>query len=730
MSSKENLRFYVRVTSAFPLRDNKYMFYGVFVRGSHRSNKVSARSYAAIYCSESKFEVEPRVGQIYELLGKPEVRIKDDSGYEMTEVSFVEPYKIKIVLPETAEEFIGFISKEKDFVGIGEAKARLLFDTFGGTVFEILSQKDITSLKKVLTVDSAEALIAGYRKYENLRYASWFAEKKIPPRVQARLFRYHKANSVEQVKENPYLLQHFGLSFEETDNIAQMYFDIEEDDLRRLNAMVESAMRDYCSEGHTVADVSILFSRIASLANDEDLAEEAIINAHSSLAVYYDPNSERIHNTGTYIMEKVIAKRLAKLSQKHEWLTVFDESHRKALEGIPFPLSYKQGEAVVRSLETKVLCITGGAGTGKTTVLKAIVDAYRYSGFKIFATALSGRATKRLSESIHMPTYTIHRLAMLDESEFESDKPTLLIIDETSMVDILSLYRLIMKIPPSTRIIFVGDDAQLAPIGSGLVLSEIVRSDVVSTVKLDVVQRQKESSGIPFYSNQVRKKIIPENLSFKNISFKSTPYDSLVDSAVELYLELGGNCQIITPTRKLTREINEHCQAIKNPYGKKVFLLFDGEFEDVGLRLNDPVIFTKNDYKLDIQNGTLGKIIEVCNHDLVKAIVKVETDTGAVIDVTYNHIDDLELAYAITLHKAQGSQFEQVIVPLFRSRVMDNSWVYTAITRAEKSLYFLGSEKVLREAITTETAVNKRQVSLSSLLIDEVEKLSRKVIDA
>ncbi|MEI8628735.1 ATP-dependent RecD-like DNA helicase [Vibrio sp. M60_M70] len=180
----------------------------------------------------------------------------------------------------------------------------------------------------------------------------------------------------------------------------------------------------------------------------------------------------------------------------------------------------------------------------------------------------------------------------------------------------------------------------------------------------------------------------------------------------------------------MTREINEHCQAIKNPYGKKVFLLFDGEFEDVGLRLNDPVIFTKNDYKLDIQNGTLGKIIEVCNHDLVKAIVKVETDTGAVIDVTYNHIDDLELAYAITLHKAQGSQFEQVIVPLFRSRVMDNSWVYTAITRAEKSLYFLGSEKVLREAITTETAVNKRQVSLSSLLIDEVEKLSRKVIDA
>eukprot|EP00487_Bulimina_marginata_P003819 TRINITY_DN19224_c0_g1_i1.p1 TRINITY_DN19224_c0_g1~~TRINITY_DN19224_c0_g1_i1.p1 ORF type:complete len:136 (+),score=6.61 TRINITY_DN19224_c0_g1_i1:373-780(+) len=135
MSSKENLRFYVRVTSAFPLRDHKYMFYGVFVRGSHRSNKVSARSYAAIHCSESKFEVEPRVGQIYELLGKPEVRIKDDSGYEMTEVSFVEPYKIKIVLPETAEEFISFISKEKDFVGIGEAKARLLFDTFGGTIF-------------------------------------------------------------------------------------------------------------------------------------------------------------------------------------------------------------------------------------------------------------------------------------------------------------------------------------------------------------------------------------------------------------------------------------------------------------------------------------------------------------------------------------------------------------------------------------------------------------------
>ncbi|MDF5052410.1 ATP-dependent RecD-like DNA helicase [Vibrio parahaemolyticus] len=147
------------------------------------------------------------------------------------------------------------------------------------------------------------------------------------------------------------------------------------------------------------------------------------------------------------------------------------------------------------------------------------------------------------------------------------------------------------------------------------------------------------------------------------------------------------------------------------------------DYEDVGIRIGDPVIFTKNDYKADLQNGTLGKVVSLYDKEDKSILAKVKIDTGEIVGVTYSMIDNLELAYAITLHKAQGSQFETVISPITNSRVIDKSWVYTAITRATKNMFWLGSEKILRNAITSGAKASKRQVYLSKLITNEVESI-------
>ncbi len=723
MKPNQSVSCHVRVTAAYPLRNQHYVFTGVFVRGANRTVGVSAKAFVKVICHENKLSIEPAVGQIFKLTGHCSKVIKDATGYELTECLFENPTQIKLILPAVAEEFINFIVKEPDFIGIGSAKARKLFDTFGAEVFDLLANHNHAQLSQCLTPEAASALIKGYQKYENLASAMWLAERKVPPRIQMKLFKYYKKKALDQVKDNPYILQTFGLPFADTDTLARTQFNITTDDPRRLNAIVEWAMREHCQAGgHTLAYCSDLFKAVLSITQDDELAEQAIMHTASNLGIHYDEVNKTIHHTGSYIMEKMIARRLIRLCRLPGWLVVFDDAYRHATENLPFALSPKQGEAVLGSLESSVFCLTGGAGTGKTTVMKTIVDAYQHAGFEVFATALSGRAAKRLQESIGLQTYTIHRLTHLKDATFESESPKVLIIDEASMVDVSNMYRLIMKIPADTRIILTGDDAQLGPIGAGLVLSEVVNSGILPVVELDIVQRQSDATGIPSYSREIRYGRIPASLSHKNIQFHACPKETVVEKVVDLYrnLKKEGEVQVIAPTRKLTQEINSMCQAILNPYGVKVLLqTANGEYENTGLRLNDPVIFTRNDYKKDLQNGTLGKIVALNKEKGNGTILSVEIDTGETKEIGYDHIDNLELAYAITLHKAQGSQFDQVIVPIVKSRLLDNSWVYTATTRAVQHLYLLGSDEVFRGAIETTSSLNERQVALAHLLQQE-----------
>ncbi|MGR5300055.1 AAA family ATPase [Vibrio alfacsensis] len=726
MISLDTMRYFVRITSCYGLKNGHYQFSGRFVRRESYAHFVSAASIARIHVSETHLNQEPAVGQVWQITGpasKSEVETR--TGYVLTQYYFDAPQAV-MVMPETFEEFVRFVGTHQDFKGIGETTARKLFEALGERLFDLLRAGDVRPLLGLLSEARAQSLLAGFRKYENLDHALEFARLGIPPSIQSKLFAYHHSEAYQQIKDNPYLLQHFGMSFEKTDALARKQFHLTEYDPNRLNAMVECAMRQHCKAGHTVATVAQIWKRVLPLAGgDEALTEAAIMNAHNSLGIYYQKDTQTLHHTGLYIMERTIAKRLLALlhDPREAWGVGSDEAYASAVANLPFRLNHEQGDAIISSLAARVFCLTGGAGTGKTTVLRAIVEAYQSLRYQVYGVALSGRAAKRLHESIQIETKTIQRFLMLSDETLSASERILLVIDEASMVDIPSLYKLLMKLPKvsEVRVIFAGDDEQLPPIGAGLVLSELIQSGVIPRVHLAKVRRQANHTGIPGYAAQIRQGQVPKSLSDKNIRFSHCELDEMVERIVALYRELNGEVQIITPTRKLTAELNAQCQAECNPYGKKLIVTNAlGEDEDLGFRLGDPVIFTKNDYKLDVQNGTLGRVMQLFDDSDSKVLAKVEIDTGRMVDVTYSMIDDMDLAYAITLHKAQGSQFETVIAPIIINPVLvDKSWVYTATTRATTNMYWLGSAEAFASAIHAGNKASRRQVYLSHLLVND-----------
>ncbi|HGF5019751.1 ATP-dependent DNA helicase [Vibrio parahaemolyticus] len=248
-------------------------------------------------------------------------------------------------------------------------------------------------------------------------------------------------------------------------------------------------------------------------------------------------------------------------------------------------------------------------------------------------------------------------------------------------------------------------------------LSELIKIGTIPRTHLDVVRRQKGETGIPVYSDSIRNGIVPTQLSYKNVTFTPTDRANIVNAIVDLYLKLNGEVQVISPTRKIASEVNRRCQAIANPYGKKLLITnVDGVVEDTGIRLGDPIIFTKNNYKNDTQNGTLGKVVGLRDNDNKSIFARVEIDSGRTVEISFDQLDYIELAYAITLHKAQGSQFAIVIAPAIDSRIFDRSWVYTANTRATEEIHWLGSEFAFKKAITSVPKASKRMVYLAELL--------------
>ncbi|MEI6895812.1 MAG: AAA family ATPase [Colwellia sp.] len=707
-----------RVTSVTRNTSNYVIFMGAPLDKSN--NVFSAKTLITIMSKKTNLPVEPAIGQHWMVKDKYKVSDFVSNDYIYKQITYQDPIFAVCTLPETGEQFIRFVAYEKAFKGIGTVKARELWEYYDKEIYAMLSRnytEDKISLSKMLSDTSVEALYEGFKKYSNLKYANWMSKKQIPSNVQQSLLKFHGDQSIKEIQRDPFKLMSFGMSFKAVSELAKSHFNVVNDDDRRLSAAIEEALRASLGNGNTFASQNELKPILRRLLGCMELTKKSFQVGFSKSQYIIHPEHGTYHQSATLIMEGVVTKRFKTLASFGDTFDEsFTKSSRQAIDELPYELVGKQQEAVVNALAFKIACITGGAGTGKTTVLRTALRAMHFAGYTIHAIALSGRAAMRMHESIGFATCTI--AAFLRKEEINDDGKHIVVIDEASMVDIPTMYRIVTRIHPNVRILFVGDPNQLPPIGPGKVLADVISSGTIMNTTLDIVKRQDVSTGIPEYSAQICDGIVPNNLSFKNITFHETSEEEISSKCVELYSQSPKISRVIGATYKTTfggiDEINSLAQAENNPNGQMLTIKHEGEMQFVRIKLGDPVLFTKNNYEIGVQNGSLG-VITSTEHIGDKFGV-VTLDTGDEVELDLDLFSSIKLGYAISLHKAQGSQFPRIIISLKSGRIVDRSWLYTAITRAETEVHIVGKESDFIKITQYESNANKRNSFLSELL--------------
>lgn len=729
----------VRITKVFnnyKKKDTSINFSAVSVHKLHHTI-LSKIDYYTIKAPNT-ISPEPCEGEIWAIIG--------DASYEETE-SFDGNYFIKkhhvvvataeIILSNNPVGFKSFIADTPHFEGIGIATAEKLWQTFGSNIYQILEEKNLSKLLTVkgLGNSSAVSLITGYDKFSYLKYSKFFTQYEIPVPIQKRIYKFKGVTDgslIEKggikfdpdpslmITKNPYSLSIFGMTFNQNDRIAKKHFGIKDSDPRRLIAAVTQCLRKHTSNGHTIAINKQLVKPLKDMLRCNELVSKALAGAYDRRAFIIYPDSGVYQFTPTYIMENVVAKRFLKLHNKGE---TYNESENDACSSAfqlnSFELEEQQREAVITSVSYAISCITGGAGTGKTTVLNTVLNAYEQMGFNIKAVALSGRAAMRMRQSIQRPCSTIAKFLKEEPIDDIGNNKYLLVIDESSMVDLPTIFKMVIHIDPQVRILFVGDPNQLPPIGAGNILADIVQSRIINNTELNIVKRQGASSGIPEYSKLINQGIVPSKLTTGSITFHETEFEGVVDACVKLYKQAPSDSRIVAPTNALVDKINEECQKVLNPDGKQLAFEIDGQHFFDRLYLDDPVLFTQNNYDAGVQNGSLGKLISVEQTDGQLGIVQMddfENEEDKFVPLTQILLQSVKAGYAITLHKAQGSQFPKVIIALSAGRNLDRAWLYTAITRAESEIHIVGTRSKLLSTIQNQSNASKRQTYLKELL--------------
>ncbi|GAB3530694.1 AAA family ATPase [Photobacterium alginatilyticum] len=713
----------MRVTSIPFTSSSMVIFSGVpLKKNSYKIN--SGKYYVTIKADPDTIPVLPAIGQHWTVKGTRLVEDMETGDYVMQQHTYESPEHIECSLPETGEQLIRFIAKESSFKGIGEIKARALWESLGKDFHSVVANDTPESrqrLRDTLSEDSIDSLFEGYAKYKNLAYCNWMTETQIPASVQQRLLKHHGEQSIEAIKNNPYVLIGFGMPFQSVDAIATsstLSFRVSPTDDRRLSAALEVAIRKEIDKGHTYTVQSKVRPTLNKLLKEKELVAKAFEAGYNKAQFVLNPKTGAYHPTAQLLMESVVARRLKALAFRDD---LFDEraneAYCSAVKELPYDLTTKQTEAVMTCLDNTLSCITGGAGTGKTTVLRIALRAYNYMGFKIHAVALSGRAAMRLHESIGFVTSTIAKL--LRDKPIEpcaNHQEHLLVIDEASMVDLPTMYRLVTHIHPSVRIILTGDPDQLPPIGCGKVLADIVQSKAIANTMLDIVKRQEGSTGIPEYSKLINLGEVPKQLSTRAIYFHEADKKDIASTCCDLYKQSPSSSRVMAPTKALVKGINKQIQEAVNPDGQRLEFEIHGDRFFLGLKLNDAILFTQNHYDKGIQNGSLGTLT---NADAVgDSYGEVTLDTGEKVEITQSVLDCIELGYAITLHKAQGSQFPRIIIALQTGKIVDRAWLYTALTRAESEIHIVGSAEDLRQITERPSNAHGRNSYLVELLKD------------
>ncbi|GAC1389642.1 MAG: AAA family ATPase [Variovorax sp.] len=671
-------------------------------------------------------------GQWWNVSGPVTEQRKVIDGFEVQEKQ-IDANAAHLTMP-SGEHLVTFLSENKAFEGIGLVKARRLWEKFGENLYAMLDSGDAKAFVPALQSDMAERLVEAWSKHGESRALQWLQTAGFDLRLGRKVLKFFGEETQARIEEDPYRLLSFSGSWTAVDQLARSKFGVEVTDPRRLQGAVEEACHRLFANGHTAMLSSQLMDRLTPLLGSPppgvrwiDLQAAALSRGLANGS--FVQISYGLQPLGAHVMERQVAAAIAeRLASTDQALLPLDQVDRLIAAGEQedaIQLNQEQKDAIRLAAQHTFVCITGGAGVGKTTVLKSMYRLYDEAKTKIIQVALAGRAAKRMQEATGRAASTIASfLGAITETTF--DGPTVLVVDEASMVDIISMSSICQVLAPHVRLVLVGDPHQLMPVGPGLVLHSLMRVPGVSSVELKTVKRYGGDIAALASAIRAGNWLGMTNDETANVAFLPCKKELICETIVDLFALDPRNTQILGPLRNAasgTKSLNEVCQA-RFTRGGPLVTRWNDEFEAAigcGFHLDDMVLCKRNLWDKGLQNGSLGRIVDVAPvstepEEADTALAWIEWDDGVRRALTVGMLDDVELGYAITVHKAQGSQWRRILIPVVKSRMLDRTLLYTAVTRAQAQVILVGDIVAAEAAALAPPNSQLRNVALDLAL--------------
>ncbi|MCB0318023.1 MAG: ATP-dependent RecD-like DNA helicase [Bdellovibrionales bacterium] len=627
--------------------------------------------------------------------------------------------------------------------GVGEKTAKRIVEKFGNKSLETI-RKHPDQVSKIPGVGKHRALLLSkaFESYdESQETLQFLVGKGLSPGLALKIYQKYKSETINLISQDPYRLTRdlHGIGFKRSDEIALKSFNLAPDSPQRLKAGVFYALESSRNDGHCYLPVNTLIQRasvILGLNTEQDLSAHIFDLENEGFIVIED---EKIYLKTLYLAEKVcadfISRRCGFIVDSGIKVNFIESCIKAAEKKLDLKFSQDQIDAIHYATQYKLLIITGGPGCGKTTLIKGLTSVFAQAKKNILLAAPTGRAAQKMASVCELDAQTIHRLLKYDPIKRSflfnksnqlklNDEPIdVLIIDESSMIDIQLAKDLFSAIPATATLILVGDKDQLPSVGPGRMFADLVSLDDVKTIKLSKLFRRSEESAINFIAHQINSGIPPEIpepdgqvktdayfISRKTPSEAAQLIESLVADQIPKKFGIDqSEIAVLTPSNRGelgTIELNKQIQAKVNPFSIKANEI---ELGEMIIRRGDKVCQRVNNYNIDsggVFNGDLGIVTKV-NRKENSIVVKLWDDR----EINYNSADinQLSLAYASTVHRSQGSEIPCVVLALHESHytLLERQLIYTAVTRAKKLLIVVGSYKALSLAAKRATAKHR-----------------------
>jgi exodeoxyribonuclease V alpha subunit len=663
---------------------------------------------------------------------------------------------LKTTPPHTAEGIVKYLGSGL-VRGVGPGYARRIVEVFGDKTLEVIDRSP-TFLTQVKGIGPklVEKIRDSWREQQAVRSIMVFLHSYgIGTARAVRIYREYGENAIEVVKQNPYRLSTdiWGVGFQTADDLA-LKLGLPRDSPFRAQAAVRHVLGEAQSDGHVGLPEELAMQAAEALTQippegirdaveqlriTDEIVRDSLLkcgmqNADCGLpegsdSEFHNPQSELLYLKPLFLAELGVARQLAALAKGAHPLRTAD--HTAALawaeKQMGLTLADSQRTAITEAVTHKLMVVTGGPGTGKTTIVRAILEIVSAKSLRVLLAAPTGRAAKRLAESTGREAKTIHRLLEFDPGlgGFRRNKENpldvdVLVVDEVSMVDVVLMNQLLRAVPPFAAVVFVGDVDQLPSVGAGAVLADLIGSGVVPVARLTEVHRQAGASWIVRAAHAVNHGDQPESAPAGKGDFYFVEADqpeAVIDKIRQMVtaripaafgLDPLKDVQVLTPQVKTDLgviNLNRVLQEALNPPRPGVA---ETKKFDTAFRAGDKVMQVRNNYQREVFNGDIGRITAI---DAVEQVVTVDYD-GRPVDYDFADLDELQLAYACSIHKAQGSEYPAVVVPVSYQHfvMLQRNLLYTAITRGRKLVVLVGSRKALWRAVTT--ADTKRRFGL------------------